>query len=164
MVMIMVERVTPSIRGELTRWLCQPRTGVFVGKVSALVRDKLWDRVVRSMASLKPRKSGRKPGAMMIYATNNEQGFALRVRIVEWNRYAPGQVARHGPFRKPFRLYPPQRLIERNWTPPGTTYFGIALAPKPGRKLCLHLIKTQVPVNRLAQLGLGTGQQTNRID
>lgn len=79
MVLMMLERVTPSIRGELTRWLVQPRTGVFVGKVSALVRDKLWDRVVHSLASIKPRKSGRTPGAIMVYTTNNEQGFALRV-------------------------------------------------------------------------------------
>jgi CRISPR-associated protein Cas2 len=79
MVLLTVERVTPSMRGELTRWLIQPRTGVFVGTVSALVRDKLWDRVVKSLASLKPRKSGRVPGAMMIYTTNNEQGFAIRV-------------------------------------------------------------------------------------
>ena len=79
MVLMMLERVTPSIRGELTRWLFQPRTGVFVGKVSALVRDKLWDRVVRSLGSIKPRKSGRTPGAIMVYTTNNEQGFALRV-------------------------------------------------------------------------------------
>ena len=79
MVLMMLERVTPSIRGELTRWLCQPRTGVFVGKVSALVRDKLWDRVARSLASIKPRKSGRTPGAILVYTTNNEQGFAIRV-------------------------------------------------------------------------------------
>jgi CRISPR-associated protein Cas2 len=79
MVLMMLERVTPSVRGELTRWLIQPRTGVFVGKVSALVRDKLWDRVVRSLASLKPRKSGRTAGAVMVYTTNNEQGFAIRV-------------------------------------------------------------------------------------
>jgi len=79
MVLMVLERVTPSLRGELTRWLLQPGTGVFVGKVSALVRDKLWDRVVRSVASIKPRKSGRKPGAIMVYTTNNEQGFSLRV-------------------------------------------------------------------------------------
>ena len=79
MVLMMLERVTPSIRGELTRWLVQPHTGVFVGKVSALVRDKLWDRVVWSLASIKPRKSGRRPGAILVYTTNNEQGFALRV-------------------------------------------------------------------------------------
>ena len=79
MVLMMLERVTPSMRGELSRWLIQPRSGVFVGKVSALVRDKLWDAAVKSLASMKPRKSGTKPGAIMVYTTNNEQGFAFRV-------------------------------------------------------------------------------------
>ena len=79
MVLMMLERVTPSLRGELTRWLIQPRSGVFVGTVSALVRDKLWDKVVRSLEAAKPAKSGRRPGAMMVHTTNNEQGFAIRV-------------------------------------------------------------------------------------
>jgi len=79
MVLMMLERVTPSMRGELTRWLIQPQAGVFVGKVSALVRDKLWEKVVGSLQSLKPPKSGKKPGAMMVYSTNNEQGFAIRI-------------------------------------------------------------------------------------
>jgi len=79
MVLMLLERVAPSLRGELTRWLIQPRTGVFVGTVSALVRDKLWDKVVRSLQNAKPRKSGRQRGAMMVYTTNTEQGFAIRV-------------------------------------------------------------------------------------
>lgn len=79
MVLMMLERVTPSLRGELTRWLIQPRSGVFVGRVSALVRDKLWDKVVQALEAIKPTRAGRKPGAMMVYTTNNEQGFAIRV-------------------------------------------------------------------------------------
>jgi CRISPR-associated protein Cas2 len=78
MVLMILERVTPSLRGELTRWLIQPRTGVFVGTVSALVRDKLWDKAVAALEALKPPKSGRRPGAMMVYTTNSEQGFAVR--------------------------------------------------------------------------------------
>jgi CRISPR-associated protein Cas2 len=78
MVLMILERVTPSVRGELTRWLIQPRTGVFVGKVSALVRDKLWDKVDASLQALKPTKSGKRPGAFMVYSTNTEQGFAIR--------------------------------------------------------------------------------------
>ncbi|MBA3516457.1 MAG: type I-E CRISPR-associated endoribonuclease Cas2, partial [Rhizobiales bacterium] len=31
MVVMMLERVSPSLRGELTRWLIEPKTGVFVG-------------------------------------------------------------------------------------------------------------------------------------
>ncbi len=79
MVLMLLERVAPSVRGELTRWLIQPRTGVFVGTVSALVRDKLWDKVVHSLQAAKPRKSGKRAGAIMVYTTNTEQGFDIRV-------------------------------------------------------------------------------------
>ncbi len=70
MVMLMVERVTPALRGELTRWLIQPRVGVFVGNVSALVRDKLWRRVQRSL---------RDGGAILVYSSNTEQGFRIEL-------------------------------------------------------------------------------------
>ena len=73
MVVMILERVTPSLRGELTRWLLQPKAGVFVGTVSALVRDKLWHKVNWSL------KEG---GAILIYSTNTEQGFAIRT----WGR------------------------------------------------------------------------------
>ena len=78
MVLLILERVTPAVRGELTRWLLQPQAGVFLGTVSALVRDKLWEKVTRSLEALKPAKSGRRPGAIMVYTTNSEQGFAVR--------------------------------------------------------------------------------------
>ena len=68
MVVLILERVTPSLRGELTRWLIQPKTGVFVGHLPARVRDLLWDKAV----------AGLKTGAgMMIYSNNTEQGFSV---------------------------------------------------------------------------------------
>lgn len=79
MLLMILERVAPSLRGELTRWLIQPQTGVFVGTVSALVRDKLWQKVVESLQKAKPRKTKRQQGAMMVYTTNTEQGFNIRV-------------------------------------------------------------------------------------
>ena len=39
MIVIALERVPVGLRGELSRWLLELRPGVFVGKVSALVRD-----------------------------------------------------------------------------------------------------------------------------
>lgn len=78
MVILILERVTPSLRGELTRWLIQPQSGVFVGRVSALVRDKLWNKIDAALRALKPPKSGRRPGAIMIYSMNTEQGFMIR--------------------------------------------------------------------------------------
>jgi CRISPR-associated protein Cas2 len=69
MVVIILERVSPSLRGELTRWLLEPRTGVFVGRVSALVRDKLWEHICRRAGV---------GGALLIHPTDTEQGYALR--------------------------------------------------------------------------------------
>ena len=70
MVVLIVERVTPSLRGELTRWLIQPKTGVFVGRAPARVRDLLWDRIGRSLK--------KKGAAIMIHSDDTEQGFSVR--------------------------------------------------------------------------------------
>jgi len=60
--------VTPSLRGELTRWLIQPKTGVFVGRIPARVRELLWQRVCR----------GRRAGAaVLIRSDDTEQGFSI---------------------------------------------------------------------------------------
>jgi CRISPR-associated protein Cas2 len=49
--------------------LFEPQTGVFVGTVSALVRDQLWKKCEKRLRG----------GAMMqLWATNTEQGFAMR--------------------------------------------------------------------------------------
>ena len=68
MVILILERVTPSLRGDLTRWLIQPKSGVFVGQVSARVRDLLWKRAVSGV---------RQGAALMIHSDNTEQGFSI---------------------------------------------------------------------------------------
>jgi len=68
MVVFILQRVSPSLRGELTRWLLQPHTGLFVGTVSARVRQRLWARINRSL------KNG---AAIMIYPAPTEQGFVI---------------------------------------------------------------------------------------
>ena len=70
MVVLILERVTPGLRGELTRWLLEPRSNVFVGRISAMVRDKLWEKVCKGLRGTS--------AATLIYATDNEQGFAIR--------------------------------------------------------------------------------------
>lgn len=78
MTILILERVPAKLRGELSRWLIEPRTGVFVGRVSALVRDRLWEKVVAAAAPGKAAASKRKPGALLIYRARTEQGFAVR--------------------------------------------------------------------------------------
>ncbi len=70
MVVIILESVPAGVRGELTRWLIEPHPGVFVGHVSAMVRDRLWWKCCRSRGT----------GAVVqVWSTNNEQHFALRM-------------------------------------------------------------------------------------
>jgi CRISPR-associated protein Cas2 len=67
---MVLEKVPRSLRGELTRWMTEVQTGVFIGKVSGLVRDLLWEKCVKRSAG------GR---CCQAYTTNSEQGFSLRV-------------------------------------------------------------------------------------
>jgi len=70
MVVITLEKVSRSLRGELTRWLVEIDTGVFVGRVSARVRDLLWEKVVDKSGD------GR---CTMAWNAANEQGFKIRI-------------------------------------------------------------------------------------
>lgn len=70
MVVMVLEKVPRGLRGELTRWMLEPRTGTFVGTLSAAVRDRLW---------LKACTSAGDGGCTLVYSSNTEQGFRIRV-------------------------------------------------------------------------------------
>ncbi len=70
MTVIILERVPASLRGELTRWMLEPRTGVFVGRLPAIVRDKLWEGVCHHL---------RGGGAVLVQSADTEQGYTFRV-------------------------------------------------------------------------------------
>lgn len=65
----MMEKVPVSLRGEITRWMLELRPGVFVGNISALVRDKLWEHVCEKM------KGG---AATLLQSAASEQGYRIR--------------------------------------------------------------------------------------
>ncbi len=69
MIVMILENVPTGLRGEISRWLLEPRAGVFVGHVSARVRDKLWDKC---------RKNAKTGGLLQIWSTNSEQRFQMR--------------------------------------------------------------------------------------
>lgn len=69
MVVIIMEKVSVGLRGELTRWLVEPHGGVFVGHVSGMVRDLLWQKCCEGV---------REGGVIQMWSTNNEQRFAIR--------------------------------------------------------------------------------------
>ncbi|GMV38182.1 MAG: hypothetical protein AMXMBFR61_26900 [Fimbriimonadales bacterium] len=68
MVVLILEKVPASLRGELSRWMIEPTTGVFVGRVSARVREKLWKHAQERAPT------GR---GVLIYGAQNEQGFRV---------------------------------------------------------------------------------------
>lgn len=70
MVVIILENVRTGLRGELSQWLFEIKAGVFAGRVSALVRDELWNLVAEKLG---------KGSAVMLFPTNTEQGFNARM-------------------------------------------------------------------------------------
>lgn len=70
MVVMILEKVTTSLRGELTRWLIEPHPGVFIGHINAMVRDRLWDKCCEAM---------RTGGIIQAWSTNTEQRFQIRI-------------------------------------------------------------------------------------
>ena len=69
MLVMILEAVPPSLRGELSRWLTPVCVGVYVGKVSTLVRDKLWERAVAKAGT------GR---IVQAWNQSGEPGYGLR--------------------------------------------------------------------------------------
>lgn len=69
MVVFLMEKVPTSLRGEITRWMLELRPGVFVGNISALVREKLWEMICQKL------KGG---AATLLHSTASEQGYKIR--------------------------------------------------------------------------------------
>ena len=75
MVVVTLTDCPPKLRGDLTKWLMEINTGVYVGKVSARIREMLWTRICETLSQ------GR---ATMVYSTNNEQGMEFCVHNSSW--------------------------------------------------------------------------------
>lgn len=63
---ITLKKSPPSLRGDLTKWMQEISTGVYVGNFNTKIREKLWERVVESVGSGE---------ATMTYAYRNEIGY-----------------------------------------------------------------------------------------
>ena len=67
MVVYILDNAPETLRGELCKWVLEVKAGVFVGKLSRVVREKLWDKI--SEENIR--------GALMIYKINTEQGYKI---------------------------------------------------------------------------------------
>lgn len=104
MIVIMLTNCPPALRGDLTKWLQEVNTGVYVGRVSARVRDELWKRVSENATTGK---------ATMVYNFNNEQGMDFRIHNTSWApidfdglklimRLSPAHIQREDTIKKGF--------------------------------------------------------------
>ncbi|HIW62326.1 MAG TPA: type I-E CRISPR-associated endoribonuclease Cas2e [Candidatus Stackebrandtia excrementipullorum] len=75
MVVVVLTLCPVGLRGHLTQWLMEVAPGVFVGTVTARVREHLWERVVELC------KDGR---ALLVYQSHNEQGLAVQTHHHDW--------------------------------------------------------------------------------
>lgn len=75
MVVITLSNCPPKLRGDLTKWLIEIDTGVFVGNLNARIRDAVWNRICENI------KNGR---ASMAFASNCEQKLDFRIHNTEW--------------------------------------------------------------------------------
>ena len=66
MTVITLTKVPPSLRGDLTKWMQEIATGVYVGNFNSAIREKLWQRVKDNL------KSGE---ATLSYSCRNEIGY-----------------------------------------------------------------------------------------
>ncbi|WP_203641269.1 type I-E CRISPR-associated endoribonuclease Cas2e [Levilactobacillus andaensis] len=69
MIVITLTKVPKSLKGDLTKWYQEIQTGVYVGNVSARVRDALWDRILENIG---------RGEATMVYNAQNELGYQFR--------------------------------------------------------------------------------------
>ena len=80
MIVMVLQNVPTSVRGELSRWMLEPYPGVFIGNLSAMVRDRLWKKACQSC---------RDGGVFQAWSCDSEQRFRMRVhgrvrRSITW--------------------------------------------------------------------------------
>ncbi|MFE6522265.1 type I-E CRISPR-associated endoribonuclease Cas2e [Streptomyces sp. NPDC057794] len=69
MVVIATTAVPDHLRGALSRWTSEVVPGIFIGSVSARVRDQLWHAVTEVVGN---------GAAVLVHPAPTEQGYAIR--------------------------------------------------------------------------------------
>ncbi|MGX7045958.1 type I-E CRISPR-associated endoribonuclease Cas2e [Pseudolactococcus plantarum] len=69
MTVITITKAPAKLRGDLTKWMQEIATGVYVGNVNSRIREKLWDRVEESIGNGQ---------ATMSFASRNEIGYDFK--------------------------------------------------------------------------------------
>ena len=75
MIVLYLSACPAGVRGDVTKWLIEIATGVYVGQLSLRTREALWERVCKHAGS---------GSAVMICSARNEQGFIYYVHNSSW--------------------------------------------------------------------------------
>ena len=75
MTVVVLSNCPPRLRGDLTKWMIEVNTNVYVGQFSARVRDELWKRICENV------KSGQ---ATMVFSASGEQKMDFMVHNTVW--------------------------------------------------------------------------------
>lgn len=75
MIVVVLSNCPPRLRGDLTKWMFEVNTNVYVGQFSARVRDELWARICENV------KTGQ---ATMVFSAQGEQKMDFRVHNTTW--------------------------------------------------------------------------------
>ena len=65
---ITLRNSTPSLRGDLSKWMQEIATGVYVGNFNSRIREYLWKRVAENVGNGE---------ATLSYASRNELGYSF---------------------------------------------------------------------------------------
>lgn len=71
---ITLKKTPPSLKGDLTKWMQEIQTGVYVGNFNSKVREELWQRVLENV------KEGE---ATISYTSRNEIGYDFKTNSKE---------------------------------------------------------------------------------
>jgi CRISPR-associated protein Cas2 len=74
-IVVVLSKCPPALRGDLTKWLLEVSPGIYCGNTTARVRDELWERIVKHL------KTGQ---ATMVFSSDGEQRLDFRVHNTEW--------------------------------------------------------------------------------
>lgn len=74
-VIIVLSDCPPKLRGDMTKWFFEINTGVYVGNMSARVRENLWQRITENIG---------RGHATMVYSAHGEQRMDFRVHNAYW--------------------------------------------------------------------------------
>lgn len=75
---ITLRKAVPSLRGDLSKWMQEIATGVYVGNFNSKIREELWERVKESIGNGE---------ATLSYACRNEIGYNFETTNTERQVY-----------------------------------------------------------------------------